>query len=355
MRLRAQLPSSDEAAATGTTAVAIPVRRCQIRGSAKTQRFAQSDDVFMFMALPMVYPNVDGGGDKTNCCFCWLQVRILSQLELGIGMTTPLLSGSNLIPIRIGNWDDSTTAIRNKEKVGFVCTGKRRRRVKENGPTGRSIRSSISAVTEARNLSFRRRELKLTIKLSNLLSTRIRGGIIVEPRQFATPFSAPHSRSDSLNNRIKLFRERGKEKNKKSRRLFSSRSRGKESQSSNKGSIDVGRRLRLLIVIPVIGEVIPIIRAADDGSDEDVRIGRAGVEVLETIAATDPAGMLLHRRHRRAPVVNVLRILLTKPDHVRHSCRVVSEDVVHLFLRQRDEFVRRERRGPARHSAAVGV
>nr|GMD10404.1 probable protein phosphatase 2C 23 [Ipomoea batatas] len=145
-----------------------------------------------------------------------------------------------------------------------------------------------------------------------------------------------------------------RENTRRSSRLFSSRSRGKESQSSNKGSIDVGRRLRLLIVIPVIGEVIPIIRAADDGSDEDVRIGRAGVEVLETIAAADAAGMLLHRRHRRAPVVNVLRIPLPKPDHVRHSCRVVAEDVVHLFLRQRDEFVRRERRRPARYSAAVG-
>nr|GMD11752.1 Os01g0313050 [Ipomoea batatas] len=242
MRLRAQLPSSDEAAATGTTAVAIAKRH--VVAKKRAIHLMMTSSFLAFKKWIRVHESLlvttKLGPIQWRC----IHVYGIAN-GLGIDMTAPLLSGSNLIPIKIRNWDDSTTAI-------------------------------------------------------------------------------------------------------------SSRSCGKESQSSNKGSIDVGRRLRLLIVIPVIGEVIPIIRAADDGSDENVRIGRAGVEVLETIAAADSAGMLFHRRHRRAPVVNVLRILLPKPDHVRRSCRVVAEDVVHLFLRQRDEFVRRERRGPARHSAAVG-
>lgn len=46
----------------------------------------------------------------------------------------------------------------------------------------------------------------------------------------------------------------------------------KESQGTNKWSIDVCSRLRLLIVIPVVGESVSIIGPSDDGSDKKVRI-----------------------------------------------------------------------------------
>lgn len=45
-----------------------------------------------------------------------------------------------------------------------------------------------------------------------------------------------------------------------------------ESKSPNKWCIDISSRLRLLIVVPVIGEVVFIIRSTDNGSNKHIWI-----------------------------------------------------------------------------------
>lgn len=96
------------------------------------------------------------------------------------------------------------------------------------------------------------------------------------------------------------------------------------SHGANKGRVDVSSRLRLLVVIPVIGEIVTAIRAADYSPNKDIRVGRSGVEVVESIVAGNAVGVRMYGRHRGTPVVHMLRKSLPKPHHVRHLCWIVS-------------------------------
>lgn len=125
-----------------------------------------------------------------------------------------------------------------------------------------------------------------------------------------------------------------------------------ESQSSNKRRVDISSRFGLLIIIPIIGESVLIIRTPQDGSNEHIRIGRARVQVMEPVIASDMSRVFVHRWQRGSSVVDVEWILVPESHHVRHFCRVVSKYVIDLLLRDRNELVCCNGGAPARGEAA---
>ncbi|BAS71794.1 Os01g0313050, partial [Oryza sativa Japonica Group] len=113
-------------------------------------------------------------------------------------------------------------------------------------------------------------------------------------------------------------------------------------ERSDERRVDVGGRLGVLVVAALVGELVLQVGPSDDGADEDVGVGDAGVERGEPLRAADPGGVRRHRRQRRRAVVDPPRVLGAVPDHVRHPHRVAPQQVVHLLARDGAEAGRRD-------------
>jgi hypothetical protein len=113
-------------------------------------------------------------------------------------------------------------------------------------------------------------------------------------------------------------------------------------ERSDEGRVDVCRRLRVLVVVPLVGEPVLLVGPADDRADVDVGVGPAGVERGEPLRAPDPARVRGNGRQRGRAVVDAARVLGPVPDHVRHPHRVAAQEVVHLPPRDPAQPLRRD-------------
>ena len=70
------------------------------------------------------------------------------------------------------------------------------------------------------------------------------------------------------------------------------------------------------------------IRASDHGSNYDVRVWLLGVPPLPPSFAAIVNTVL---GDRRTAVVNMLGVMLSKPNHIAHLQRILSQDVLNLI------------------------
>jgi hypothetical protein len=113
-------------------------------------------------------------------------------------------------------------------------------------------------------------------------------------------------------------------------------------ERSDERRVDVCRRLRVLVVVPLVGELVLLVGPADHRVDVDVGVGPTGVERGEPLRAPDPARVRGHGRQRGRAVVDAARVLGPVPDHVRHPHRVAAQEVVHLPPRDLAQPLRRD-------------
>jgi len=107
------------------------------------------------------------------------------------------------------------------------------------------------------------------------------------------------------------------------------------SEDANHGRGVVRARLRLHVVAAPVAEPIAVVRPADDGADDHVRVGpRTAEPVVVPLHAADEPAVGAVRHDGRAPVVHPPREPLAVPDQVAHAGRVAAEDVVCLSTRQ---------------------
>jgi hypothetical protein len=123
---------------------------------------------------------------------------------------------------------------------------------------------------------------------------------------------------------------------------------GQSSEHAHQRRIVVGGGFRLLVVVPFVGEVVVLVRPADGGADEQVRVAAPAVvpAVVAGLAAHE-GGVSLDGHDGRAAVVRLPRVRRAVANHVARRPRVAPQDVVHLRPGEREEL-RRLRRRPGR-------
>ncbi|BAS71065.1 Os01g0220150 [Oryza sativa Japonica Group] len=130
---------------------------------------------------------------------------------------------------------------------------------------------------------------------------------------------------------------------------------GETGEDAHERGVVVGGRLRLLVVVPLVGEVVVLVGAADDGAVEQV-----GVAAPPPVPARVPLPAAHERRagpdggDGRAAVVRLPRVDGAIADHVARPPRVAPQDVVHLRLGERQEL-RRPGHRPAAARAPHGA
>lgn len=102
--------------------------------------------------------------------------------------------------------------------------------------------------------------------------------------------------------------------------------------------IDVSRGLGLLEVRSRVGKSIGYVWSTDHSTNEEVWVRIWAEEIARAFLAPYTSWMSRDRRNRAATVVNPTWKPFTVPNHVRHSHRVVSQNVIHLFMCHRQKI-----------------
>lgn len=101
-------------------------------------------------------------------------------------------------------------------------------------------------------------------------------------------------------------------------------------EKPNEWCVDVSRGLRLGEVRSRVRKSISDIRSTNYSTNKKVWVWIWAEEIARAFFAAYTGWMGRDRRNRAATVVNPTWKLLTVPNHVRHSQRVVSQNVIHL-------------------------
>lgn len=102
-------------------------------------------------------------------------------------------------------------------------------------------------------------------------------------------------------------------------------------KEADEARVDVGSGLRVIGLAPGIVKLIVGVWATDNGARVNVGVGAVAVEVVaKSLAARYMIRILVNGHYGGSSVMHLRRVPVPESHHVRHSLRIIAQNVIHL-------------------------